>query len=113
MKLLSTSSCVLNLTQFAALLGDLQHRFDVHTHLADFGPAVVPLFSNSVQAQWLCQHTPEHCPSGENNHSLGTHFEFQYYSNLTFTLLYLSWLDDVYRPNHRRRCSDKSHLGPL
>lgn len=75
--------------QFAAILGDLTHKQDVYLSRQNFVPATTCLFSNCEQAFYL-QRFPSLIPPGDwNNHSLGTFFEFYYYSNLSFRLEYL------------------------
>lgn len=79
--------------QFAAILGDLSHKSDTYLARQDFSPSTSCLFANCEQAHYLYHNTPDLLPPGHwNNHSLGTFFEYFYYSNLTFRLDYLSSL---------------------
>jgi len=76
--------------QFAALLGDLQHKQDLYVATQDFSTTTTCFFANCEQAAWLLSFAPSLIPPGDyNNHSLGTFFEFFYYSNLTFRFAYL------------------------
>jgi len=79
--------------QFAAILGDLSHKSDVYLSRQSFQVDATCLFSNCNQAHYFLTRTPELLPPGYyNNHSIGTFFEFFYYSNLTFRLDYLAAL---------------------
>lgn len=79
--------------QFAAILGDLIHKSDVYLARQNFNTTTTCLFSNAEQAHFITAAHPELIPTGNwNNHSLGTFFEFFYYSNLTFRFDYLSAL---------------------
>jgi len=83
----------LHTIQFAAILGDLQHKQDVYISTQSFTPQVTCLFSNCAQAIFLEKHAPFLIPPGDwNTHSLGTFFEYYYYSNLTFRFSYLALL---------------------
>jgi len=85
-----------HLVQFTALLGDLQHRSDVHIHYQDFGPRYVDFFSNLAQAKYVIHNHPELvCDIHWSTHSLGTVFEYYYYTDLSFRLKYLANLPDV------------------
>lgn len=85
-----------NIVQFSALLGDLQHRTDVHLSLGTFGPPVVPFFSAANQSAWLQNFRPELiCDPRWNLHTRSTVFEFYYYSDLEFRLVYLQTFRDV------------------
>lgn len=76
--------------QFAAILGDLSHRTDTYLARQDFSSNVSCLFANCEQARFLCDSAPALIPPGNwNEHSLGTFFEYFYYSNLTFRFSYL------------------------
>jgi len=78
--------------QFAAILGDLDHKRDIYLKYQDFSPNVTCLFSNCEQAAYLTSHAPHLIPSGNwNQHSLGTFFEYYYYSNLSFRFDFLSF----------------------
>jgi hypothetical protein len=82
--------------QFAAILGDLEHKKDVYLTLRDFGPHIDRLFSNSAQAHYLRQYRPDLVPPCEPNgtcpsdKTLGTVFEHRYYTDLQFRTDYLS-----------------------
>lgn len=77
--------------QFAAILGDLSHKQDVYLREQNFLSTTTCAFSNCNQAHYLLTTTPELVPAGNwNNHSIGTFFEYFYYSNLTFRLQYLA-----------------------
>jgi hypothetical protein len=77
--------------QFAAILGDLQHKQDVYVREQNWLPTTTCAFSNCNQAHYFLTRTPDLLPDGNwSNHSVGTFFEFFYYSNLTFRLSYLS-----------------------
>jgi hypothetical protein len=81
------------IVQFAALLGDLQHRQDVHLHFGDFGPDFVPFFSSANQTAFVQLHYSNLiCDPSWNNHTISTVFEYLYYSKLTFRLYYISLL---------------------
>nr|QYF50207.1 MAG: hypothetical protein [Sichuan deltaflexi-like virus 2] len=82
--------------QFAAILGDLTHKTDVYLSTQSFAPNVTCLFANCEQAGYLFNYHPTLIPPGNwNNHSIGTFFEFFYYSNLTFRLSYLNTLPSL------------------
>lgn len=88
-----TLGLTLHSIQFAAILGDLSHKTDVYLQRQNFNSSTTCHFSNSDQAQYLRTFTPFLIPPGNwNDHSLGTFFEYFYYSNLTFRLEYLSIL---------------------
>jgi len=84
--------------QFAAILGDLQHKLDVYLTVGTYGPIAEAYFPNSAQATWLRTHYPELVPppaqpgQPPSDHTLGTVFEFHYYSDLPFRVNYLTWL---------------------
>jgi hypothetical protein len=85
-----TTAITLHSIQFAALLGDLQHKTDVYIARQSFDKTVSCLFSNYEQGKYLLDNHPSLVPSGHwSDHSLGTFFEYYYYSNLTFRLDYL------------------------
>jgi len=87
------ASLSLSTIQFAAILGDLSHKQDIYLQLQSFSPNVTCLFANCEQASWLLINAPQLIPSGQyNNHSLGTFFEYYYYSNLTFRFQFLATL---------------------
>jgi len=83
------------IVQFAAILGDLEHKKDVYVALRDFGPQVDRLFSNASQAAYLRRYRPDlippPAPNGTlpNDHALGTVFEFHYYTDIRFRLDYV------------------------
>nr|QYF50215.1 MAG: hypothetical protein 1 [Xinjiang sediment deltaflexi-like virus 2] len=80
----------LHTLQFAAILGDLQHKQDLYLREQNFLPSTTCAFSNCNQAHYFLTSTPSLLPPGNwNNYSIGTFFEFHYYSNLTFRLDYL------------------------
>jgi len=85
-------------TQFTALLGDLQHKQDVYLLFADFGPHIDRYFSNSSQASFLRSYFPELVPEPSqpgqipSDHTLGSVFEFNYYTSLPFRFKYLEVL---------------------
>lgn len=82
--------------QFTAILGDLSHKSDVYLDRKNFLPTTTCLFANSEQAGYLLTFCPGLIPAGNwNNHSLGTFFEYYYYSNLSFRLDYLSVLPSL------------------
>lgn len=82
--------------QFAAILGDLCHKQDVYLSRQNFAVNTTCLFSNKEQARFLERHYAHLIPSGDwSEHSLGTFFEFYYYSNLTFRFSYLSCLPEL------------------
>jgi len=84
-----------HITQFTAILGDLSHKTDLYLEFKTFGPVVEFYFTNRHQANWLRKHHPELVPPPEqpgqepSEHTLGTAFEFYYYSDLAFRLQYL------------------------
>jgi len=74
-----------------AILGDLAHKSDLYLRFGTYGPTVECYFTNLHQAQFLRQHYPEAITHpGSSVHTLGTLFEYHYYSNLTFKLSYLN-----------------------
>jgi len=76
--------------QFPAILGDLSHKQDVYLSRQNFAAHTTCLFSNTEQAAYLLACCRSLVPPGNwNDHSLGTFFEFFYYSNLTFRFDYL------------------------
>lgn len=88
-----TLDLTLRSIQFAAILGDLVHKTDVYLQRQDYHSNTTCHFSNSAQAHYLVSTNPSLVPSGHwSNHSLGTFFEYYYYSNLSFRLEYLSHL---------------------
>lgn len=79
--------------QFPAILGDLSHKTDVYLQRRAFTSNVTCLFANCEQAHYYLLYAPDLLPPGNyNNHSIGTFFEYQYYSNLTFRFDYLARL---------------------
>jgi hypothetical protein len=78
--------------QFSAILGDLQQKQDLYVRTQSFEVSTTCHFSNCNQAGYLLVNHPHLIPSGNpwSNHSLGTFFEFHYYSNLTFRFSYLT-----------------------
>jgi len=81
----------LHTIQFAAILGDLTHKQDLYIREQNFLPSTTCAFSNCNQAHFLLTYEPGLVPPGNwNNHSIGTFFEYFYYSNLTFRFCYLS-----------------------
>lgn len=82
----------LSALQFPAILGDLQHKQDLYLQTQSFEVSTTCHFSNCNQAGYIVTHHPHLIPSGNpwSNHSLGTFFEYFYYSNLTFRFSYLS-----------------------
>jgi len=82
--------------QFAAILGDLEHKRDVYLAVHDFGQVPEQYFTNSHQARWLRSFRSDLVPppaspgQPPSDHTLGTVFEFHYYSDISFRLLYLS-----------------------
>jgi hypothetical protein len=77
--------------QFAAILGDLVHKQDIYIATQSFAPFVTCAFSNCNQAHFLLTAHPLLVPPGSwSNHSLGTFFEYYYYSNLTLRFSYPS-----------------------
>lgn len=94
MQLTSKDRCV----QLTSILGDLKHKEDVYLELQDFGPHIEAYFSNESQAQFLRRHYPELVPppaspgQPPSDHTLGTIFEFHYYTELSFRLFYLNIL---------------------
>jgi len=94
---LRLSEITLHSIQFAAILGDLQHKTDVYVTRQNFLPNTTCLFANFEQAKFISDRHPSLIPSGDwSTHSLGTFFEFYYYSNLTFRFSYLSLLPEVF-----------------
>jgi hypothetical protein len=82
--------------QFAAILGDLSHKSDVYLSRQNFNITTTCLFANCEQAGYLLSSAKPLVPPGNwNNHSLGTFFEFFYYSNLTFRFDYLTALPSI------------------
>jgi len=80
----------LHAIQFAAIIGDLDHKKDVYLLQKSFDQRVTCLFSNCEQGWYLTAHEPSLIPPGNwNEHSLGTFFEYFYFSNLTFRFDYL------------------------
>lgn len=87
-----------HLYQFSAILGDLLHKQDVYLLFGDFGSGPEAYFSNHSQASFLRTHFPELVPppgspdQPPSDHTLGTVFEYHYYTHLGFKLHYLAWL---------------------
>jgi hypothetical protein len=83
--------------QFAAILGDLLHKQDCYLAFGDYGAVIEPYFTNENQASWLRANFPLLVPppaqpgQEPSDHSLGTVFEFHYFSDLHFRLTYLAW----------------------
>jgi hypothetical protein len=93
---LPLADLTLHAIQFAAILGDLVHKQDVYLARQDFFSNTTCLFANTQQADFLTAHHSQLIPSGNwSPHSLGTFFEYFYYSNLTFRFSYLSYLPDL------------------
>jgi len=77
--------------QFTAILGDLQHKSDLYVRYQDYSVRVSCRFANCEQAGYITDTHPEMIPPGHwSIHSLGTFFEYYYYSNLTFRFEYMS-----------------------
>jgi hypothetical protein len=84
------SGITLHSIQFAAILGDLSHKTGCYLQLQDFSTNTTCLFANVEQAHWISSRHPALIPPGDwNTHSLGTFFEYFYYTNLTFRLDYI------------------------
>jgi len=83
--------------QFIAILGDLQHKQDVYLSRQNFDVATTCLFANCEQAGWLLDNRRSLIPPGYNynNHSLGTFFEFYYYSDAAFRFQYFADLPSL------------------
>jgi len=83
--------------QFAAILGDLLHKQDCYLAFGDYGSVVEPYFTNESQAAWLRTNfsslVPPPAQPGQDpsDHTLGTVFEFHYFSDLHFRVTYLAW----------------------
>lgn len=83
------SGLSLRTLQFSAILGDLQHKQDLYIATQRFDTSVSCAFSNCNQAHFLLTLHPSLIPEGNwSNHSLGTFFEYQYYTNLSFRFSY-------------------------
>jgi hypothetical protein len=83
--------------QFTAILGDLSHKTDIYLQRQDFSTTITCLFANCEQANYILNFAPFVIPPGNyNNHSIGTFFEFEYYTNLTFRLNYLQVLPSLH-----------------
>jgi hypothetical protein len=84
--------------KFSAILGDLQHKIDVYLLCSNFGSVPESFFSNSSQAHYLRTHCAHLVPPPEqpgqvpSDHTLGTVFEFHYYSDLRFRLDYRAFV---------------------
>lgn len=84
--------------QFTAILGDLLHKQDVYVTKQNFGPEIDRFFSNHHQANYLRAFRPDLIPppaspnQPPNDHTLGTVFEFHYYSDLNFRFTYIQRL---------------------
>jgi hypothetical protein len=76
--------------KFVAILGDLLHKQDLYIGTQTYEVSTTCHFANCEQAGYLINFHPQLIPSGPrlNNHSLGTIFEYQYYTNLTFRFAY-------------------------
>jgi hypothetical protein len=88
--------------QFAAILGDLEHKKDVYLSRREFGtPAVDTLLTNRHQATYIRQYYPELVPDKDpsgnppSTHTLGTIFEYKYYTDVQFKLIYLQRLPNL------------------
>jgi hypothetical protein len=83
--------------QFAAILGDLLHKQDCYLAFGDYGVNVESYFTNESQAAWLRSNFPSLVPPSSqpdqppSDHTLGTVFEFHYFSDLHFRLSYIAW----------------------
>lgn len=84
--------------QFSSILGDLQHKQDVYLSFLDYGKVPEAYLTNEHQAYFLTSRFPELVPppaspgQPPSDHTLGTVFEFHYYSNLSFRLAYLRFV---------------------
>jgi hypothetical protein len=84
--------------KYTAILGDLQHKLDVYKLFVNFGPIVEQHLSNRAQGEYLKLKYPELVPGKDpsgndpSEHTLGTIFEFHYYTDPYFCGLYLNWL---------------------
>jgi hypothetical protein len=84
--------------KFSAILGDLQHKLDVYFICGDFGRIPEQFFSNEHQADYLRTHRPDLVPPSvvpdqpPSVHTLGTVFEFHYYSDLRFRFDYKQFI---------------------
>lgn len=84
--------------QFTAILGDLKHKEDVYVYFQAFGPEVERYLSNSSQANFVRKVYPDLVPvpssldQPPSDHTLGTIFEYHYYSDITFRFRYLKVL---------------------
>lgn len=81
---------VLSSIQFPAILGDLLHKQDLYIGTQSFEVSTTCHFANCEQANYLRTYQASLIPPGVhwNNHSLGTYFEYQYFSNLSFRFDY-------------------------
>lgn len=81
---------ILSTIQFPAILGDLLHKQDLYIGTQSFGVSTTCHFANCEQANYLLTYHLDLIPAGVhwNNHSLGTYFEYQYFSNLSFRFDY-------------------------
>lgn len=80
--------------QFTAILGDLLHKQDCYLLYGDYGKSIEDFFTNEHQAKFLRSYFPKLVPEpaqpGQepSDHTLGTVFEFHYFSDLHFRLIY-------------------------
>jgi hypothetical protein len=87
--------------QFAAILGDLDHKKDVYLLVGTFGPRAEAFFTNQAQADFLRSHFKELVPPNNPNgtppsdHTVGTAFEFYYATRQSFRVHYTFWLRQV------------------
>jgi len=93
-----------HLDKLTAILGDAQHRIDVHTRFADFGIFYDHKFlSSNAQAHWLVAFRPDLVPEpvggqDPNDHTISSVFERHYYSDIVLKTQYINWL---YKQNGR------------
>jgi hypothetical protein len=92
----SAISTTLHTLKFTAILGDLVHKQDVYLLRQDYLQSTTCLFANREQASFLVSHHFNLVPPGNwSPHSLGTFFEYFYYTNLTFRFSYLALLPQL------------------
>lgn len=85
--------------RLTAVLGDLEHKAEVYT---SFGSAsldiVLNLITNREQANYIRERYPELIPadlSDANDHTIGTIFEYNYKTSITFVYHYKIYLQEV------------------
>jgi len=98
--------------QFAAILGDLQHKTDCYLVYGGYGPPIEPYFTNESQAAYLRSTRPDLVPPpaspGQNPSfkSLGTVFERTYFTSPGFRTDYIRWLSSILHDGYPARPQD-------